>query len=177
MRVEENPVLRIELIRFSGNREIPVADLLGVMELRGARGDTPGSVFDHDVLQADLMRITAVYYDRGMVNARVGPPSQEKAGATGTLVLTIPVEEGAVFHLGEITFTGDLVAKADEYTALLQSHPGQVFVRTQLQSDIQRINAYHKERGHGDLLVIPLTSIDPDRHIIDLTLRIEQGPD
>jgi outer membrane protein insertion porin family len=178
IRVKKGPVFRIERIQFRGNRKVASADLLAVMGLKERRGKTPGSMFDRQVLQMDMLRISSLYYEQGMINARVGVPVEEETGEPGALVLTIPVEEGDVFHLGEISFSGVLVTSENEkkYRALLQTKPGQIFVRSRLQADMQRINDLHRKQGRGDLFVSPLTSIDTERLVIDINFHIEQGP-
>ena len=41
--------------------------------------------------------------------------------------------------------------------------------------DIVRLNDYYKDRGHAYVNVTPLTNVDIDRKIVDISFEIEKG--
>jgi outer membrane protein insertion porin family len=57
----------------------------------------------------------------------------------------------------------------------LKVRPGDQFNRSKLGQDIQNINNFYKNRGYANVNVTPLTQIDAEKKIVDLTFDLQQG--
>jgi len=94
--------------------------------------------------------------------------SEDKA----RLTVTVGVHEGPLYRVGAIGVEGDLVADLPRYTALLQSKTGDVFNRSRVVEDIERIRALHKEAGQPFIEVTPRTELDTAHAVVNVTFGI-----
>jgi outer membrane protein insertion porin family len=161
----------IDRIEFPGATRLAPSALLPLV--RRAKGDidAPGGAYRAELLDEDLVRISAAYYDAGMVMAKVGTPTVAIDERRARLVVRVPIDEGPVYRVGRITMKG--VPSADEatYRRALRVSSGEVFARGALAGGLERLRALERERGHrGD--VEPETAIDDHAHVIDLTIEV-----
>lgn len=158
----ESPKPRVE---FVGNLMI-TSD-----ELRGAIDDPwPGGVFNQEVLERDLLLVSAYYWDRGYAQVKLRAPRVTKT------LITIEVEEGKTFTLDHVLVTGDvpLVERAKHF-ASIKSRKGQLFSRTRIADDGQRISRYYEDRGYAYVNVLPFTKVDVAQRTITLNFEITRG--
>jgi outer membrane protein insertion porin family len=172
--VDEGPKFTVKQIIFNGNQKVASPDLLAAIELQESSGSKPGSIFDEVILSADLMRLNALYYERGMINVRISDPKIDILKKEGHIVITFSIDEGQTFTIGKIEVSGDLVAELKEYKALFEIKTGQTFVRSKVAADMQRIRDFHNRLGRKDLDVSPLTNIDSARQVVDINWQISK---
>lgn len=176
--VNEQAKVEVRQVRFVGNDHIPSKDLAGVMETRegGYFSFLTGSgTYKEDAFDRDLMRISAVYYDRGYINVKVSRPLVTLSPDRQSLFVTVPIEEGEQYHVGKMDLSGDLIADKDALMARLTLKDGELFVRSKLGADITGLQDLYRNRGYAYVNVTPLTNIDPKKRTIDLTLDISKG--
>ncbi|HEU4611629.1 MAG TPA: hypothetical protein VFS15_06110 [Kofleriaceae bacterium] len=143
----------IRTLSFPGARAVPASTLLGA--LHGTGVNHPGGTYDPDALAADRPWLLNEYYERGMIDAKVGDPIVTRRG--NTLAVAVPITEGPVYHLGALTglrlpkglATGDLFVRSKLAAA-------EADLSTQLDAD-----------------VTPFTKLDPDHRRIDIDFEIE----
>jgi outer membrane protein insertion porin family len=163
--VVEGPLWKIGKIAFKGTKAVPEKDLKKAAALE------EGTPFDDEKIERAALLVSSVYFDRGMINARVdrasGEPDKE-----GSTPLTFTVDEGDVFRVGTIKL-GKLAA-ADEKTLLakLKLRPRQVFSRSQLVDDVKTLTETFAARGQK-VDVLPRTDVDAKKKTLDLTLEVE----
>jgi len=157
----------IDELTLAGNETIEDDALLAAMATLDGRVNAEGGIYRADLLTDDRARMLALYYDAGMVMARVQEPEIRWDG--DALVVTIAITEGDVFRLGEVRVSGDLDGPASEYRALLALEEGSVFARSAVAAAIDRVRERDRER---QIEVVPATQIDADRRVIDLEIQI-----
>ncbi len=151
---------------FTGNASISSAELLGAIE----DPFEPGGAVDHEVLERDLLMISAYYWDRGYARVNVGEP-QIRATA-----IVIPITENEVFTIDSVAVTGDPVASMNaRHRDGLSVKPGVVFSRTQIATDREQLSRYYEERGYANVNVLPLTKLDIAKRTVGLAFEIERG--
>lgn len=151
------PRVAIRRITFPGRRAIPAADLLGAIHGEQARVNRPGGAYDPDALTADKPFLGLLYWDRGFALASIGDPVVTRRG--DQLDLAIPIEEGPLFVLGEITANAPL-------GAALGLVPGERFSRARIAAARAQL-----EQRTGATVEVS-TRIDPERRRIDLAFAI-----
>lgn len=168
--VAEGPRATIASWTFSGNSALTDKDLLALCDTSGGV-DVVGGVYRQDRADRDLLVINAAYYDRGMLEARVGPLAIEQSADGAKLAITIPIKEGPVYKLGALRFEGDLVADQATYAKLFGLKAGDVFRRDAAIAGIDKIKALHVSKGlHGD--ITPETELHPDKATVDFVVKI-----
>ncbi len=176
--IDEHSKVEIRDVSFIGNVNVTDKELRSVMltSKGGAMSFlSEGGTFREDMFERDLVIITAYYYDRGYINVKIGTPSIRLSRDKKYMYLSIPIDEGPVFSVGTIDFKGDLIGAKSDYYSRLELKPGAVFNRSLVGKDIVRLNDYYKDRGFAYVNVTPLTNVDLERKIVDLSFEVEQG--
>lgn len=161
----------IEDLEFDGNDRLSDDELHALVETFDGRVNDPGGVYREDLLATDLQRITAAYYDRGMVGVRVSEPRTE--WKRDGLHVRVPIEEGPVYRLDRVTVTGDLDGPPRAYLQLLALRSGDTFSRERVTEGLERIRERDADRGTVE--VRPTTDIDGESHTIDLEIEVTLG--
>ena len=163
----------LDTIVFAGARELPPRQLAKLVQQDEGRINAAGGAYRADLLDLDLTRVTAAYYDAGFVRVRVGTPIAVVDDRRGKIRVTVPITEGPRYKVSAITWKGVPAALQPRYRSLLGVAPGAVFSRKRLVDGMDRIRAAERSRGKsGD--VTPSTSIDFARSTI--AVELEVGP-
>jgi outer membrane protein insertion porin family len=154
----------VDAVEFRGNTHVGKAELTKVLvgEL------TAGSPWLDDKVTRARLLLTSYYYDHGFINVSIDDP--KPAGEHTTLVF--PIREGDQYKIGKVELKGLLVADAKKYLPLLGTKRGDVFNRSTIASGLVKIQEAAKAAGQGDVVVTPLTNIDPAKKLVDLTLDV-----
>lgn len=178
-RVHENSKVEIRRVNFTGNRKVSDSELRGVMMTQP--GDlfsalTSSGTYREDVFQRDIMLIQSYYFDRGYVNVKVGDPRMELSPDRRSMYITLAIEEGQQYRIGQLDVKGELIESRETYLKKLQAKPGDVFNRTQVAQDVQNIADLYKDKGYAYVNSTPETRVDDKSRIVDLTFDIQKGP-
>jgi outer membrane protein insertion porin family len=176
--IVEQAKVQVRRIRFIGNENIPDAELKANMETREGHWlsfITQWGTYRPDAFEIDLMRIAALYYDRGYINVQVGQPQVTLTPDRRFIHVTIPVEEGEEFRVGTVAVSGDLLTDPETLRAMVPMEEGAVFVRSQLGEGIFAVQEFYQDQGYAYANVNPLTAVDPEARTIDLDFEIHQG--
>ncbi len=178
-RVHENSKVEIRRVNFIGNKNVSDADLRGVMLTQP--GDlfsalTSSGTYREDVFQRDIMLIQSYYFDRGYINVKVGDPRMELSPDRRSMYITVSIEEGQQYRIGELDVKGELLESREIYLQRLQAKPGDVFNRTEVAQDVQNIADLYKDKGYAYVNSTPETRVDDKRRIVDLAFDIQRGP-
>lgn len=166
--VDAGPSAHLKNVVFTGNAAISTAKLLQTI-------DWSDPVYREKDAAVSLLRITAIYYDKGFVDCRIHPPLVEFSDDETSVNLVVRIEENEAYRLGTISVSGDEILAARDLDRL-KSKKGAVFNRSLLLTDMERLRRSAVEDGRGqDVQVIPITHVDKDKRIIDLTYQISAG--
>ncbi len=78
---------------------------------------TSSGVYKKELLEQDLEKIAAYYYNNGYLKAKVGEPTVRHEG--DWLYIEIPIEEGNRYQMGKVDLQGDLIRPKEKMMALL----------------------------------------------------------
>jgi len=115
--VSEGPRCFIGEIRFEGNRIFSSQELAAKMGEFLHRYEESKTGYDADIFEVCLRQLANFVRSRGYLQARLGEPKKELTG--GALVVTVPVEEGVLYRLGEIKIEGADNLTPEQVRALL----------------------------------------------------------
>ncbi len=176
--IDEHSKVEIREVSFIGNEKISDKELRSIIQTSkgGALSFlSDGGVYQEEMFERDLLMITAYYYDRGFINVKIGVPQIRLSRDKKYMYLSIPIDEGPVFEVGTINFKGDMIGEKSAYYSRLSIKTGANFNRSKVGQDIVRLNDYYKDRGFAYVNVTPLTNVDLDRRIVDISFEIEKG--
>ena len=123
-----------------------------------------------DELQRDLDRIKAFYLDNGYLDVKVDEPEIRVLEAKRKLEISIRVEEGPQYRVGEVRLTGNTVFATDQVLEPLQIAKRGIFSREVLQRDILTLTDRYSERGYLFADIAPIITTDRAIHIVDVGL-------
>lgn len=176
--IDEHAKVEVKTINLLGAKKVDPEDLkplLATQEGGYLSFFTSQGTYREEMFQRDLQVIQMAYLDRGFINVRVDKPTVTLTPDKRYIAITIRVEEGEQYSLGKLDFTGDLLRGKEELAETLASREGMVFNRSLLARDIQAINDVYYDEGYAYANVTPVTSVNAEKKIIDLTFDVQKG--
>ena len=177
-KITENSKVEIREVSFIGNKAVKDRELRSIMVTRkgGALGFLSDSgTYQQEVFEKDLLLITAYYYDRGFINVKLGNPQIRLSRDKRYMYLSIPIDEGPVFHIGKVDFRGDLIGPKADYFKRLSIEAGQKFSRSRVSKDILKLTDYYRNKGYAYVNIQPVTNVTLEKRKVSLTFEIEKG--
>lgn len=177
--VVENDKVKVAKIRFLGNRQVPSGKLKSVMQTQeggffsfmSGSGSYKQDVFDRDI----QLLYYLVYYNEGFIQAKIDRPQVYVTPDKKSIYITIHVEEGEKFNVGEVAFTGDLLFTDAELYNSVKTKPNELFVYGTLQSDLSALQAKYGDLGYAYANIIPRTRAREKEKLVDITFEIDKG--
>lgn len=177
-KIKEGKKILIRSISFDGNKSFSNRKLRGVMETQQKwflSWLTNAGTYKEEVLKNDAALLGDFYVNNGFINVKVGEPVVRLADAKDALEVTIGITEGEQYRVGEIDFKGDMLEPAEELRKKIKSEPGELFSRATLRGDIFNLTDVYADKGYAFANVNPLTKVDPEKKLVDLTFDMERG--
>ncbi len=176
--INEGPEVRIEEISFEGNTAFTDAELRKVIETRDywfLSWITGSGHLKQEVLNIDLERLLAHYYDHGYIDAKIGTPKVDLSEDKTKLYIKIPLTEGVQYAVGKLEVEGNQLLRTPEILRGLYTKAGDVFNSSLLRKDITFITERYANRGYLLTEVFPLTRTYPETKQVDLIIKINEG--
>ncbi|MBW2182483.1 MAG: outer membrane protein assembly factor BamA [Deltaproteobacteria bacterium] len=174
--IRENEISKIKKISFSGNEYIEGKKLKKILETREKNllsFITNAGIFKEEAFQKDLDRIIAFYYNEGHIKATVGNPTvthEEK-----NIYITIPIEEGEPFKIGEVEISGDFIVPRETLFKNLKTVKGEGFRSNYLNEDMVGLSEFYSDRGYANVDITPLTNINDVEKTVAVNYEITKG--
>jgi len=178
INIDEGEKIKIDEIRFIGNKAVDDDDLEDVMETEEewlfSFIDEAG-IYKKDVLKIDVLRLEAYYQDHGFIRVRVHEPRIEVNREEKEIYIEIKIEEGLQYRFGKITVQEVEELSKEELLADLKSKPGEVYNISIFREDLLNITEKFSERGLAYADVNPKSTINDETRIVDLEIQINPG--
>ncbi|MCG3174860.1 MAG: Outer membrane protein assembly factor BamA [Myxococcota bacterium] len=177
--ITENAKVMVRKIRLLGNRKVDDDTIKQFLETKEGNYFSfmnDSGAFREDVFQKDQMIIRAYYNEQGYIYARTGRPRVSLTPDRKYLNITIPVEEGEQYFLGEVSFAGELIGTEKEHQDRMTLKPGDVFARSRLQDDINnKVGLIYRNEGYAYVNLIPSFNIDEKTRRVSISYDIQRG--
>ncbi|GHE22339.1 outer membrane protein assembly factor BamA [Halomonas urumqiensis] len=179
IEINEGAVARIRQINIVGNQAFDDETLLDVFELE----DRPGRIFgwfssdeySREALSGDLERLRSYYLDRGYVNFNVDSTQVSISPDKSEIYITVNVNEGSQYRLGDIRFDGDLKIGENQARNLLEVQPGEIFSRSDVTASSEALRSRLGAEGFAFANVDGVPELAADGETVDLTFRVDPG--
>ncbi len=177
--IDEGAVAKIRQINIVGNRDFDDSELRDVFEL----DDTPGWFFgwfssdeySREALSADLERLRSFYLDRGYVNFNIESSQVSISPDKSRIFVTVNIDEGKQYRLGDIRFAGDLRIPEREARELLEVESGEIFSRSDVTASSEALRSRLGAQGFAFANVDGIPEVAASGDSVDLTFRVEPG--
>ena len=109
--------------------------------------------FDEVEFQEDLEKLRALYLSEGYLDVSI-PESNVSLDypKPGKIVITIRIDEGRQYRVGEIKFEGNTIFPTPVLYAALQLLPGDVFSPEDLDDDVEMMVVESQKRKYEDTI-------------------------
>ena len=173
--VERGRRFVLQAVSFAGNRAL--ADPLLRAQLETAEGEvnTPGGVYRREWLARDIVRVQALYYERGFLAVEIVPPRLELDPVRGTATPVIEVREGVQYRLGVVEVIGEPATAANRLRSLFAGRSGDVFQRSAVTQWLQDIADMERAAGRQSPSVLPRTELHEERAVVDLWVEVTEA--
>ncbi len=194
--IKEGPTVKVGQIKFTGNQH-----LNGLLLRRSMKNLKPigipysiffenlfAQTFDASKLEEDTERVRQAYRDKGYYNAAVEEPKTQIRDQGGLNLFTfrpnkgkridilMPIEEGARYRLGTITFTGNSAQRnLKAMRATFAIKDGDWFNATVIAKGLDNLKKAYGQMGYINFGAIPKPDFDEQKKTVSLTVDIDEG--
>jgi outer membrane protein insertion porin family len=174
--IEENEKIYISKIEFLGNRRFDddtLRDLMETSEKGLLSWITKSGYLDRKKLDFDLQKISAYYHNHGFIHAKVGEPLIKYEKEAG-LRITIDIQEGHEYTVGEVMIEGELIRPVEELLKEVRINKREVFNRETVRNDIQTLRDLYADEGYAYSEISPRMLEDDENFSVDITYEISK---
>ena len=132
--------------------------------------------YSREKLAGDLERLRSRYLDAGFLNFEVDSTQVTLTPDRRDIYITINIDEGEQFRIGEVDLAGDLVVSAEELRELVEVEPGEIFSRRRVVDSAERITRRLGVEGFAFANVNPIPEVDEQNREVALTFFVDPGP-
>ncbi len=177
--IEEGPRVTIRRVEFEGKDNVKSTRLRRAMDTRRWHifsWLTGKGRFQEEVFEDDLDKLVDLYRERGFLDVRI-PPGRARFEYPyeNQLAVTLEIEEGRQYELGEITFEGNELYTDEELRQSLVLDTGDVFVPSLLDRDVQNLRDHYGQDGYLDTRVNARRIPNLETGAIDIEYGINEG--
>ncbi len=170
--VTEGKRVRIKNISVEGNKAFTQRRILRLMKTKRAWLFNPGLLKD-DVFQEDIERIKAFYRREGYTDVEVNYQVKPGAQKGYLLYITIKINEGKKYLVGNVTVEGNKdIPQSEILPRLKECVPGKVFSQEALRADVMNIQSLYFDRGYISCLIQETTSLNSYTGRVDIIYNI-----
>jgi outer membrane protein insertion porin family len=199
--VREGDRVRVVDIQFEGNKNFSDGALRGAMKYvkeAGLISRFKGTdILDREKLDFDLRLVVNYMRSKGYLNARTGEPRVESVGPRRTgfpvlplpflsstdegLRVTVPVDEGKVYRLGELKIEGNSIFSEAQIRAVIGLNKGDIANGERISKGLfENLKKYYGGQGFIEYTAEPVPTFkenpqNPNEGIVDFLVTIEEG--
>lgn len=168
---------RIEAVTFGGDIHLPVPDqdrIANALQNPNQWSDAGLSELRKYVRQY----VRVAWQEHGYFKAKVktlqadlltSSPEQQ------VVAVTVSVEEGPLYRLGDITFKHVTVFPQEQVRALFPMQPGDVFNTDKMRIGLDALRSLYGTQGYINFTSVPDTQIDEVNRRVSLVIDVDQG--
>lgn len=178
-RIDEGSKVKIARVNFIGNENVKKGKLRKAIETRKWNifsWITGSGRFKDDQFEDDLDKLRDYYRDLGYLDVEVPAdkvvydyPSSRK------LVLTIRINEGRQYKVGDIAITGNTIIPTEQLRAVLRQPTGSVFSPTRIDRDVTALEDAYGKDGYIETRVRLIRKPNLETGAIDIEYAIRES--
>lgn len=176
--IKENDKVRVQKITFLGNQKLKDSYLksrLGTTEGGFFSFISSSGAYKQDTFDRDMQIIRYLYLNDGYVKVQVDRPQVYVTPDKKNIYITIRVEEGDQYDVGEVDFAGDLLFTREELFEAININKNKVFAYETLQKDLGDLQAKYGDLGYAFANVIPRMRTNDKDKKVDITFEFDKG--
>ncbi len=136
---------------------------------------TKSSQYSRERLTADLETIRSYYLDRGHVLFNIESTQVAISPDKTQVFITININEGAEFKVGEVTIAGEMPVAEEQVNDLVMALPGTTFSRLALLNIAKEVKQVFGDSGFAFAQVQPMPLVNAPENTVDLQFLLRAG--
>ncbi len=183
--IQEGREVRMQNIEFEGNTAFDDEQLRQHMDTK-ERGlftwFTKSGRVDRERVEDDLAKIVRLYRNYGYLRAKVAKVEyfdNGKAEGPQKLTMRITMDEGPLYKVRNIRFSGNKVYTAEQLMPGMSMIGGDIYSLQKVSDDATMIRRYYGAKGYADADVRPdIDEVGTDeqgRRLVDINYEVEEG--
>jgi outer membrane protein insertion porin family len=162
----------ISSVVFRGNQVLPSPELNRVIS-----GVAIGVPYSEPLFRRMLdQSIRPLYEERGRIRVTFGEVTTAKSRDNEGIVVTVEINEGESYNLGEVRLEGASLAQSTELTKEAGWRTGAIANFTEIKASMDRIRRKFQTQGYLRVDSLVEREIKDDEHIVNLVVKIDPGP-
>ncbi|WP_246845446.1 outer membrane protein assembly factor BamA [Bdellovibrio sp. NC01] len=177
-KIRENDKVKVKKITFLGNKALTSRDLKSRMLTQEGgffSGLSGSGQYKQEMFERDVQILRFAYYNQGYVQAKVDRPQVTVTPDKKNIYISIHIEEGEQYSVGDVDFAGDILFPKEELFQAIQIDKNGVFAYDVLQKDISELTAKYGDLGYAYANVIPRTRFNDKDRKVDLVFEFDKG--
>lgn len=125
----------------------------------------------HDQIELKL-------HDEGYYFAHAEPPQLadvRQEGAARSADVSVVVQAGSQYRMGEINFRGTTAFPKERMRGAFPIQAGSLFSPSAIATGLERLKSLYEGEGYADVGAVPANVVDDARHVIDISVEVEEG--
>ena len=176
--IDEGEKVRVKKITILGNKNLTDSKLKGAMITQegGFFSFLSGSgAYKQDAFDRDVQVLSFLYFNEGYVQVKVDRPQVYVTPDKRFIYVTLRVEEGQQYDVGDVDFAGDLLFSKEDLFTTTEIQRSKIFVYDTLQKDLRGLQAKYGDLGYAFANIIPRTQIREKERKVDITFEVDKG--
>jgi len=178
--INEGPKSGVLAINFLGNKEFSDNDLRDVVATKESiwyKFFSSEDNYDPDRVEYDRELLRKYYRNRGFYDFRVISSIAELSPDQNGFGITYTIDEGAKYKFGKLTVVTDLKKlNPDILRQLLPIKTGQMYEDQKIESATDALTFAAGAAGFAFVDVRPEYHANPDKHTVDVSFEVKEGP-
>ncbi len=177
-KVREGEKVKVKKITFLGNKNISDNALKGKIftQEEGYFAAVSGSgAFKQEAFDRDVQIVRQIYFNQGYVQVKIDRPQIYVTPDKKGIYVTIRIEEGTQYYVGEVDFSGDLLFTKEELFATTKIDDNEIFAGDVLQRDLADLQAKYGDLGYAYANVIPQWNFNEKEKKVNIVFVIDKG--
>ncbi|MRH77211.1 outer membrane protein assembly factor BamA [Spiribacter sp. C176] len=129
--------------------------------------------YSRERLAADLESLRAYYRDRGYADFQIESTQVSISPDRQRIHVTVNVNEGLLYQIGELDLAGDLIFEADELRELFTIQPGDTFNQRGITATIEALRDKLGTEGYAFARINPVPELREDEQAVDITFFVD----
>jgi outer membrane protein insertion porin family len=163
---------KVAEVRFKGNEVVPTSVLLNAFA-----GVAYGTIYGEPAFRQMLdASVRPIYEARGRIRLKFPTITTAKAEKVEGLVVTVTVEEGPSYELGEVTLEGDTPVPAKDLLKAGGFKPGDLANFDDINAGLDRMKKRLRREGYTKAAMHVDRHPDDQKKTVALVIKPEPGP-
>lgn len=176
--VKQNDRVKVKKITFLGNKKVPSSQLI-IDQLIAEEGYFTGlsgsGQFKQDMFERWIQGIRFIYFNKGFIQAKIDRPQVTVTPDKKGIYITINIDEGESFDVGDIEFSGDVLFSRQELLDVMKLDENKVFAYDVLQRDLADLQAKYGDLGYAFANVNPQWKVKEAERKVDIVFDFDKG--